>query len=312
MRATRRSRRSSHRTSWSIRILKADNEAVGSSDTYDEIYFEKFFAQGPADPRAAAVRSHHRDGSIIVSAWDQAGRPTLRMADARPVEKVARHDDRCICWLSAAIASSCTRNRRRSLARRRRPGAGRLRHWAHAAYVRWHGLVESARRRTSTGRVAQWRDGVVRRLAETIAEQRTLWALAEQTPATLRFPASVGDRDARAALDRALVRAPSSSRLVARRRRAALCRVGHADLGPRTESCWPTTLAFRLVGHWLSWRGARHAVTDVQWTLEPDGNLAELASLVDVPRATRARPVDAIAARLNLHRLSTFFERVAA
>ena len=58
-------------------------------------------------------------------------------------------------------------------------------------------------------------------------------------------------------------------------------------------------LGFRLVGHWLSWRGARHAIGDVQWTLEPDGSLAELASLVNMPRAARASRVDAIAARLE-------------
>ena len=157
----------------------------------------------------------------------------------------------------------------------------------------------------------KWRDRVVRRLAETIAEQRTLWALAQQTEATLLFPASVGERDARAALDRALARA---------RRHHGWWIVVDAPLfvvsgilapipGPNVLAYY---LGFRLVGHWLSWRGARQAVGDVQWTLEPDGSLAELASLVNVPRAARASRVDAIAARLNLHRLSAFFERVAA
>src|SRR5262245_56776976 len=192
-----------------------------------------------------------------------------------------------------------------------RPGAGRLRHWAHEAYVRWHELVESARRRTSTGRIAKWRDGLVRRLAESIAEQRTLWALAQHTEATLLFPATVGERDARAALDRALADA---------RRHHGLWIGVDAPLvilsgilapvpGPNILAYY---LGFRVVGHWLSWRGARHAATHVPWTLGPDGNLAELASLVNMPRAARAPRVDAIAARLNLHRLPAFFERVAA
>jgi len=192
-----------------------------------------------------------------------------------------------------------------------RPGAGRLRRWAHEAYVRWHELVESARRRTSTGRIAKWRDALVRRLAESIAEQRTLWALAQHTEATLLFPATVGERDARAALDRALADA---------RRHHGLWIGVDAPLvilsgilapvpGPNILAYY---LGFRVVGHWLSWRGARHAATHVQWTLEPDGNLAELASLVNMPRAARAPRVDAIAARLNLHRLPAFFERVAA
>jgi hypothetical protein len=191
------------------------------------------------------------------------------------------------------------------------PGAGRLRQWAHAASVRWHELVEVARRRTSTGRIARWRDAVVRRLAETIAEQRTLWALAQQTEAKLLFPASLGERDARVALDRALGTA---------RRHHGWWIVVDAPLfvasGILTPVPGPNVIAyylgFRLVGHWLSWRGARHATNQLQWTLEPDGSLAELASLVNIPRAARASRVDAIAARLNLHRLPAFFERVAA
>jgi hypothetical protein len=191
------------------------------------------------------------------------------------------------------------------------PSAGRLRQWAHAAYVRWHELVESARRRTSTGQIARWRDEMVRRLAETIAEQRTLWALAQHTHVTLFFPASVGEHEARAALDRALARA---------RRHHGWWILVDAPLfvvsgilapipGPNVLAYY---LGFRLVGHWLSWRGARHAASEIQWRLEPDHSLAELALLVDMPRAARASRVDAIAARLNLHRLSAFFERVAA
>src|SRR5262245_58412495 len=172
-----------------------------------------------------------------------------------------------------------------------RPGAGRLRHWAHEAYVRWHDVVESARRRTSTGRFAQWRDAVVRRLAESIAEPRTLWALASHAEAKLLFPATVGEREARAALDRALAGA---------RRHHGWWIVIDAPLlivsgilapvpGPNVLAYY---LAFRVVGHWLSWRGAGHGATHMQWLLEPDGNLAELASLVNLPRAARASRVD--------------------
>jgi sirohydrochlorin ferrochelatase len=192
-----------------------------------------------------------------------------------------------------------------------RRGAGRLRRWAHAANVRWHELVESARQRTSTGRIAEWRDALVRRLAETIAEQRTLWALAQHREAVLLFPASVDEPEARAGLHRVLEAA---------RRHHGWWIVVDAPLfvasglavlipGPNVIAYY---LGFRLIGHWLSWRGARHAATSIQWTLVPDSNLAELASLVNMPRAARASRVDAIAARLNLHRLSAFFERVAA
>jgi hypothetical protein len=48
----------------------------------------------------------------------------------------------------------------------------------------------------------------------------------------------------------------------------------------------------------------------IQWSFEPDAELAELASLVNLPRAERAPRVAAIAVRLNLQRLSSFFDRV--
>jgi hypothetical protein len=70
-------------------------------------------------------------------------------------------------------------------------------------------------------------------------------------------------------------------------------------------------LAFRLVGHIQSWRGARQGMERVTWSFEPDAGLAELQRLVDVPRAERAPRVEAIAAELKLPRLSAFFDRVA-
>jgi hypothetical protein len=69
-------------------ILKADKAALGSSDTYDDAYFEKFFtAVKPVLERqlSAAITA---TASVIVSAWEYAGRPTLRMTEARPLEKV--------------------------------------------------------------------------------------------------------------------------------------------------------------------------------------------------------------------------------
>ena len=70
-------------------------------------------------------------------------------------------------------------------------------------------------------------------------------------------------------------------------------------------------LLFRVVGHLLSWQGARRAATHVAWTYQPDENLGELAQLVDMPRDKRAHRVAEIAERLKLARLAAFFDRVA-
>lgn len=189
--------------------------------------------------------------------------------------------------------------------------SGRWRQWAQRASVRWNALVDSARSGQAVGRFAKWRDRVICKLSETIAEQRTLWALVSRDESTLRFPSSMTAPQARAALDRALGRARSHHGIWLAIDLPLF--IGSAILAPIPgPNAFAYYLAFRVVGHWLSWRGARRSLKGIAWTLEPDASLAELATLVDVPRAARTARVDAIAARLNLPRLSAFFERVAA
>ena len=69
-------------------ILKADKEALGSGDTYDDAYFDRFFAKVQPMLEQQLSAAITATASVIVSAWDQAGRPTVRLAEARPLEKV--------------------------------------------------------------------------------------------------------------------------------------------------------------------------------------------------------------------------------
>jgi Mitochondrial K+-H+ exchange-related len=204
-------------------------------------------------------------------------------------------------------------------------GAGRFRRWTHAANAQWHALVDAARntrhehaadapRSGTTGGIrrwlVQWRDRIVCRLAESIAEQRTLWSLRKELTAAVRFPSNIDESQARTVLEQSFA--------AARRHHGIWLSI---DLvlfiasgilffvpGPNIVAYY---LAFRVVGHFNSWRGGRQA-QQISWAFEPDGNLAELGSLVDVACDTRAPLVAAIAARLNLPRLGAFFERVAA
>jgi hypothetical protein len=189
-------------------------------------------------------------------------------------------------------------------------GSGRIRQLTHRVSVRWHELVETARRGRAPGRLARWRDAIVSRLAETIAEQRTLWALVEVDAAVLRHPSTLDAERARTILFDALVRA--------RRHHGGWLLfdlVIFVTTGVLAVVPGPNLLAyyfaFRVIGHFQSWRGARQALDRIAWTFEADATLAELASLVDVPREARAPRVAAIAARLNLPRLTAFFDRVA-
>jgi len=68
--------------------------------------------------------------------------------------------------------------------------------------------------------------------------------------------------------------------------------------------------AFRVIGHYLSWLGARHAMR-ASWDLRAEPALVELGRLADLPRDARATQVHAIAAGLNLPSLADFFDRTA-
>jgi hypothetical protein len=70
--------------------------------------------------------------------------------------------------------------------------------------------------------------------------------------------------------------------------------------------------AFRIVGHLLALRGARHGLTEVRWDFEPSAPLADLASLEGLPADERERRVCAVAERLGLPRLARFYERTAS
>jgi hypothetical protein len=187
---------------------------------------------------------------------------------------------------------------------------GRMRRLIHAAVERWHQLVDAARRGSSNGRFSRWRDRVVCRLAESIAEQRTLWSLRDRTSATIRYPATLHRDRSRAALH--LILADARRHHLRWLTVDLVLFIASGILffvpGPNLIAYY---IAFRLFGHLQSWRGARQSLDVIQWTFEADEGLAELALLVDVPRAARASQVAAIAARLNLPRLSAFFDRVA-
>jgi hypothetical protein len=191
------------------------------------------------------------------------------------------------------------------------PEAGRFRRWAHTAATHWRALVDRARCNEGETWFARQRDQMVVRLAETIANERMLWALGKAESATLLYPSSLSPESAHATRDRVL----------------ANCRRHHGWWlaidgvlfvvsgllalvpGPNAIAYY---LAFRLIGHWQSWTGARRASRDVQWALVPDDGLAELAALAAMSRDARRARVDAIARRLHLHRLTAFFERVTA
>lgn len=151
----------------------------------------------------------------------------------------------------------------------------------------------------------------LRWIAESIAEQRLLWHLRGQTDATLFHPDDLTDPQARQLLRRTLTRDWERHRFW-----LGIDAIGGAGSlllvlipGPNVIGYY---FLFRIVGHYLSLRGARQGLSKTTWALEPNASLTTLRSVVGQGPAVRAEVVDGVASRLRLEHLAKFFERCAA
>jgi len=175
----------------------------------------------------------------------------------------------------------------------------------------WHETVSAARPDDAhRGRLARWRDRLVCRVAESIAEQRALWALRKAAAGTADYPSDLETGDARAILRRTLAHARRHHLrwLLVDGALSAASVLLVVLPGPNVVAYY---FLFRLVGHYLSWRGARQALDRTAWTFRPEPALAELGALAALPRDSRAAQLQAIANRLDLPRLPAFFDRAA-
>jgi hypothetical protein len=148
-------------------------------------------------------------------------------------------------------------------------------------------------------------------VAEKVAEQRLLWHLRKQETCALIHAA---DTPADAGL--VLMRDGLQRDYERHRRWFAWNTVGFIASGVTFFVPGPNLLAyyffFRLAGHYMSMKGARHGLDLVTWTSRPSEELRELRELAGVPPAERAERVRAVARSLGLENLATFFNRVTA
>jgi hypothetical protein len=146
-------------------------------------------------------------------------------------------------------------------------------------------------------------------IADRIAEQRLLWHLRHQTEVALHHPTDMAEAEclkiARTSLQRDGDRhrnwlAIDSVLMVLS---AALILVP----GPNVVGYY---FAFRVVGHYLSWRGARQGLDVVAWKTEPSEPLAELRQAIDLNQPQREIKLGDVASRLRLDHLAAFVERI--
>ena len=177
---------------------------------------------------------------------------------------------------------------------------------AEAERERRHGRPEGA----PPGWMSRVKARTLRWVAESIAEQRLLWHLRRQEAATFFFP---DDLDAARAID--IRRTQLKKDFDKHRFWLAIDSVGFVISGALMLLPGPNVLAyyfaFRMVGHYLSLRGARQGLEVVVWRDEASAPLSELRRALSFGADAREHHVRAIADRLRLEHLAAFFARAA-
>lgn len=157
---------------------------------------------------------------------------------------------------------------------------------------------------------ARFKAHSMRWVAESIAEQRLLWHLRRQTRACLFYPDDIDEAAAMAALKGQLKRDFDKHRfwLTIDALLFVASGVFFFVPGPNLIAYY---FAFRLVGHYLSMRGARCGLSGIEWTTERSVPLAELRRAIALEPSAREERVQDVADRLRLEHLARFFARTA-
>jgi hypothetical protein len=191
---------------------------------------------------------------------------------------------------------------------------GRLRHrftaMLRAAEDRQHQHEPGAAPHEGKGVLGRLQDRILAWVVERIAEQRLLWNLRSQTAALAMHPDDMTFEQVQTLVHRMLQRDYSRHRVWLVVDTLGLIASGalFPIPGPNIVGYY---FAFRVVGHYLSMRGASQGLHRVSWTGRPCPPLTDLRRVAALAPGDREHEVHAIAQRLRLQRFPTFFERVA-
>jgi hypothetical protein len=177
---------------------------------------------------------------------------------------------------------------------------------AEAEHERRHGAPDYVNR----GWLGRVRARTLRWVAESIAEQRLLWHLRRQSAASFYHPDDMQEAAAVMLRTQQLGRDFDKHRFWLAIDSLLFVASGLLMLvpGPNFIAYF---FAFRLVGHFLSLRGARQGLRMVVWTNQPSAPLSELRTALALEPAVRERRVRDVAGMLRLEHLASFFERTA-
>ena len=147
-------------------------------------------------------------------------------------------------------------------------------------------------------------------IAEKVAEQRLLWRLRNESALVLHYPDDISEAEA-------TVHARAELQREADRHMKWIIIDGllFAASGALALVPGPNVIAyyfgFRLVGHYLSRRGAKHALNEIRWQTCASPQLSRLRRVLMMAPGERDREVHEVASALQLPHLAKFFERIA-
>jgi hypothetical protein len=146
-------------------------------------------------------------------------------------------------------------------------------------------------------------------VAERVAEQRLLWRLRGKREVMASHPDDVSFEQILPIARKALQKDHDRHRIWLVVDMVLLVGSGVLALvpGPNLLAYF---FAFRVVGHWLSMRGARQGLDRARWVGRPCPVLARLRAAADLRPAARAALVQDVATELGLERLPRFVERM--
>ena len=151
----------------------------------------------------------------------------------------------------------------------------------------------------------------LRWIAERIAEQRLLWHLRRTQAATLHVPADLPLSEADSILRSSMKRDADFHRNRLIPHSIALVAAGAIAFIPG-PNVLGYLFTFTVVGHFLSWRGAVHALHRVDWTVVPNDDLHALHRAFSGTAADRHRIILEVAERLHMPKMALFVERMTA
>jgi Mitochondrial K+-H+ exchange-related len=184
---------------------------------------------------------------------------------------------------------------------------------------RFHETIAEAERERRHGKAAGpprgWfgrvRARTLRWVAESIAEQKLLWHLRKQDAASFHYPDDLQEGPAVAIRREQLGRDYKKHRfwLAIDSTLMVVLGVGLFFIpGPNIIGYY---FAFRVVGHYLSLRGAARGLNAIEWRNQASAPLTELRRLLTLDPGVREPRLHAVAEMLRLEHLVSFFERSA-